>query len=614
MSKIVDGIVKDVSSIPKKIKSNFKKVGPKQYIIMLLPYILIAYFTNKFCYFWRISAGGGFGEKLTNFLNAVNNNLFKNPLPSFHPKDILYGVIGAIVLRLVVYYKSKNAKKYRHGEEYGSARWGTPKDAEPYMDAENEENNIILTETERLRLTGRFPAPKYERNKNVLVIGGSGSGKTRFFIKPNLMQLHSSYVVTDPKGTVVLECGKMFQKAGYKVKIFNTINFDRSMKYNPFVYIKDEKDILKFITTLMANTEGEGAQSGEDFWKKAERLLYIAYISFMFEYMPPEERTFETLLWMINVSETREDDETYKNLMDEKFDEIEQYDPDAFCLKQYKYYKLAAGKTAKSILISCAARLAVFDIKQIKDMTSEDEMELDMLGDEKTVLFIIISDTDSTFNFLVSIMYSQLFNLLCDRADNVYNGKLPVHVRCLCDEFANIGKIPMFEKLITTIRSREISACIILQTKSQLKAIYKDNADTIEGNCDTSIFLGGREKTTLKDLSEELGKETIDMYNTSDTRGNSPSYGTNFQKTGHDLMAVNELAIMDRGECICTIGGVRPFKSKKFDITKHKRYVELSDYDEKNRFNVEEYVKNPVHLKITKSTEVDIAVDLGEVG
>ncbi len=612
LGKAFSGIAKDLTSFPKKIVKKLKKMGAKRAILMFLPYVLVGYFGDKISYVCRLAEGGDTSAKMTNIMAGLGT-MFNNPLPSLHLKDLMIGILTGIAMRLVVYLKSKNAKKYRHGEEYGSARWGGEKDIAPYMDADNFQNNILLTETERLQLSGRPSGPKYARNKNILIIGGSGSGKTRFFIKPNLMQMHSSYVVTDPKGTVLIECGKMLKEGGYKIKVLNTINFDRSMHYNPMAYIRDQKDILKLVNTIILNTKGEGQQSGEDFWVKAERLLYTAYIAFIFEFMPPEDRTFATLIWMIDNSETREDDENYKNIMDEKFEEIEQYDPEDFAVRQYKKYKLAAGKTAKSILISCGARLAPFDIKELRDLTSTDDLELESLGDEKTALFVIISDTDSTFNFIVSIMYTQLFNLLCDRADNVYNGQLKVHVRCLLDEFANIGQIPQFEKLIATIRSREISACVVLQAKSQLKAIYKDNADTIEGNCDTLLFLGGSEKTTLKEISEMLGKETIDLYNTSDTRGNNPSYGTNYQKTGKELMSQDELAVMDGGKCIMRIRGVRPFFSNKFDITKHKRYPELSDFDPKNAFDVEAYVKNPAHFKVSKSTVIDMAVDLGEL-
>ena len=533
MSKIVDGIVKDIKSVPEKAKAKLKGGDAKKLLLQNFPYFLFAYVFNKVAWLYRINPKEAAFDKVFDMMNSIDK-AFANPLPSFHLQDVLIGVAGGIAFKLIVYYKAKNAKKFRYGREYGSARWGNEKDMEPYV-APVFENNVILTETERLMMSGRPKEPKYARNKNILVIGGSGSGKTRFFVKPNLMQMHSSYVVTDPKGTVLVECGKMLLKNGYKVKVLNTINFKKSMHYNPFAYIRSEKDILKLVNTIIVNTKGEGQQSGEDFWVKAEKLYYTALIGYIWYECVEEEQNFTTLLDMINASEAREDDEEFKNPVDLMFDELEEREPDHFAVKQYKKYKLAAGKTAKSILISCGARLAPFDIKELRDLTSYDELELDMLGDEKTALFVIISDTDDTFNFIVSIMYTQLFNLLCDRADDVYNGRLPVHVRCLLDEFANIGQIPKFEKLIATIRSREISASIILQSKSQLKAIYKDNADTIEGNCDTTLFLGGKEKTTLKELAEVLGKETIDLYNTSDTRGTSQSYGLNYQKTGKDM-------------------------------------------------------------------------------
>ena len=604
MSKIIDGIAKDLKAIPETLKAKTAGVDKKKLILMNLPYILAGYFCDKIAWLWRVSPGSNASDKMMAAMNGLND-LFSNPLPSFSPKDLLIGIAGGVALRLVVYFKAKNAKKFRQGVEYGSARWGNAKDIEPYVDPVFE-NNVILTETERLMMSGRPKQPKYARNKNILVIGGSGSGKTRFFVKPNLMQMHSSYVVTDPKGTVLVECGKMLLKNGYKVKVLNTINFKKSMHYNPFAYIRSEKDILKLVNTIILNTKGEGQQSGEDFWVKAEKLYYTALIGYIWYECVEEEQNFTTLLDMINASEAREDDEEFKNPVDLMFDELEEREPDHFAVKQYKKYKLAAGKTAKSILISCGARLAPFDIKELRDLTSYDELELDMLGDEKTALFVIISDTDDTFNFIVSIMYTQLFNLLCDRADDVYNGRLPIHVRCLLDEFANIGQIPKFEKLIATIRSREISASIILQSKSQLKAIYKDNADTIEGNCDTTLFLGGKEKTTLKELAEVLGKETIDLYNTSDTRGTSQSYGLNYQKTGKELMSQDEIAVMDGGKCIMQLRGVRPFFSNKFDITKHKQYHLLSDYDEKNAFDIEKYVKNLYHAKIRNNDTVDV--------
>ena len=611
MSKIIDGIAKDLKAIPETLKAKTAGVDKKKLILMNLPYILAGYFCDKIAWLWRVSPGSNASDKMMVAMNGLND-LFSNPLPSFFPKDLLIGIAGGVALRLVVYFKAKNAKKFRQGVEYGSARWGNAKDIEPYVDPVFE-NNVILTETERLMMSGRPKQPKYARNKNILVIGGSGSGKTRFFVKPNLMQMHSSYVVTDPKGTVLVECGKMLLKNGYKVKVLNTINFKKSMHYNPFAYIRSEKDILKLVNTIILNTKGEGQQSGEDFWVKAEKLYYTALIGYIWYECVEEEQNFTTLLDMINASEAREDDEEFKNPVDLMFDELEEREPDHFAVKQYKKYKLAAGKTAKSILISCGARLAPFDIKELRDLTSYDELELDMLGDEKTALFVIISDTDDTFNFIVSIMYTQLFNLLCDRADDVYNGRLPIHVRCLLDEFANIGQIPKFEKLIATIRSREISASIILQSKSQLKAIYKDNADTIEGNCDTTLFLGGKEKTTLKELAEVLGKETIDLYNTSDTRGTSQSYGLNYQKTGKELMSQDEIAVMDGGKCIMQLRGVRPFFSNKFDITKHKQYHLLSDYDEKNAFDIEKYVKNLYHAKIRNNDTVDEVEDVGEI-
>jgi len=611
MSKIVNGILKDIKSVPEKAKSKLKGGDLKKLLLLNFPYLLFAYVFNKMAWLYRVSAKEAALDKVLDMINRIDR-AFKNPLPSFQLQDILIGVAGGIAIKLAVYYKAKNAKKFRHGMEYGSARWGNEKDIEPYVDPVFE-NNVILTETERLMMSGRPREPKYARNKNMLVIGGSGSGKTRFFVKPNLMQMHSSYVVTDPKGTVLVECGKMLLKNGYKVKVLNTINFKKSMHYNPFAYIRSEKDILKLVNTIIVNTKGEGQQSGEDFWVKAEKLYYTALIGYIWYECVEEEQNFTTLLDMINASEAREDDEEFKNPVDLMFDELEEREPDHFAVKQYKKYKLAAGKTAKSILISCGARLAPFDIKELRDLTSYDELELDMLGDEKTALFVIISDTDDTFNFIVSIMYTQLFNLLCDRADDVYNGRLPVHVRCLLDEFANIGQIPKFEKLIATIRSREISASIILQSKSQLKAIYKDNADTIEGNCDTTLFLGGKEKTTLKELAEVLGKETIDLYNTSDTRGTSQSYGLNYQKTGKELMSQDEIAVMDGGKCIMQLRGVRPFFSNKFDITKHKQYHLLSDFDAKNAFDIEKYVKNLSRLTVKPEMKVDEVFDAGVI-
>ncbi|WP_199654304.1 VirD4-like conjugal transfer protein, CD1115 family [Roseburia sp. AM23-20] len=611
MSKVIDGIIKDLKSIPKTVQEKTKSVDKKKLVLMSMPYVLAGYFCDKLAWLWRVSPGQDASAKMMAAMEGMDD-LFANPLPSVFPRDLLIGIAGGAALRLMVYLKAKNAKKFRQGVEYGSARWGTAKDIEPYVDPVFE-NNIILTETERLMMSGRPKHPKYARNKNILVIGGSGSGKTRFFVKPNLMQMHSSYVVTDPKGTVLVECGKMLAKNKYRIKVLNTINFKKSMRYNPFAYIRSEKDILKLVNTIILNTKGEGQQATEDFWVKAEKLYYTALIGYIWYECVEEEQNFTTLLDMINASEAREDDEEFKNPVDLMFDELEEREPDHFAVKQYKKYKLAAGKTAKSILISCGARLAPFDIKELRDLTSYDELELDMLGDKKTALFVIISDTDDTFNFIVSIMYTQLFNLLCDRADDVYNGRLPIHVRCLLDEFANIGQIPKFEKLIATIRSREISASIILQSKSQLKAIYKDNADTIEGNCDTTLFLGEKEKTTLKELAEVLGKETIDLYNTSDTRGTSQSYGLNYQKTGKELMSQDEIAVMDGGKCIMQLRGVRPFFSDKFDITKHKQYHLLSDYDEKNTFDIEKYVKNLNHARIRNNDTVDEVEDVGEI-
>ena len=611
MSNIVSGIAKDLKAIPKNLKAKTGNLDKKKLVLMNLPYMLAGYFCDKIAWLWRVSPGQDASAKMMAVMAGMED-LFSNPLPSFYPKDLLIGVCCGVALRLAVYFKAKNAKKFRQGVEYGSARWGNAKDIEPYMDSEFE-NNILLTQTERLMMSGRPKQPKYARNKNILVIGGSGSGKTRFFVKPNLMQMHSSFVVTDPKGTVLVECGKMLKKGKYKIKVLNTINFAKSMHYNPFAYLRSEKDILKLVNTIIVNTKGEGQQSGEDFWVKAEKLYYTALIAYIWYEAPEEEQNFAMLIDMIDASEAREDDENFKNAVDLLFDELAEKDPNHFAVRQYAKYKLAAGKTAKSILISCGARLAPFDIKELRDLMEYDDLELDTLGEQKTALFVIISDTDATFNFVVSIMYSQLFNLLCDKADDVYNGRLPVHVRMLLDEFANIGQIPQFEKLIATIRSREISASIILQSKSQLKAIYKDNADTIEGNCDTTLFLGGKEKTTLKDLEDVLGKETIDLYNTSDTRGTSQSYGLNYQKTGKALMSQDEIAVMDGGKCIMQLRGVRPFFSDKFDITKHGRYKELSDYDQKNAFDIEDYVKHLHHMKVTPNTEVDEAFDCGEV-
>ena len=593
MSNIIEGITKDLKAIPKNLKAKAGGMDTKKLVLLNLPCIFVGYFCDKVAWLWRVSEGVNASDKMMAIMNRFDK-LFANPLPSVHLRDLLIGVAGGIALRLVVYYKAKNAKKFRQGVKYGSARWGNAKDIEPYMDAVFE-NNVLLTQTERLMMSGRPKEPKYARNKNILVIGGSGSGKTRFFVKPNLMQMHSSYVVTDPEGTVLVECGKTLKRGKYKIKVLNTINFAKSMHYNPFAYIRSEKDILKLVNTIIVNTKGEGQQSGEDFWVKVEKLYYTALIAYIWYEAPEEEQNFAMLIDLIDASEAREDDENFKNAVDLLFEELEAEKTNHFAVRQYKKYKLAAGKTSKSILISCGARLAPFDIKELRDLMEYDELELDTLGEEKTALFVIISDTDATFNFVVSIMYSQLFNLLCDKADDVYSGRLPVHVRMLLDEFANIGQIPQFEKLIATIRSREISASIILQSKSQLKAIYKDNADTIEGNCDTTLFLGGKEKTTLKELAEVLGKETIDLYNTSDTRGTSQSYGLNYQKTGKELMSQDEIAVMDGGKCIMQLRGVRPFFSDEFDITKHKRYKELSDFDPKNAFDIEDYVKHLQH-------------------
>ena len=557
----------------------------KKKIISNLPFLIFFWIFDKLSYTVRLSEE----NILISVVKGVSE-LTKAPLLSFHFTDISIGAIGALAVKGILYLRSKNAKKFRKGIEYGSARWGTPEDIKPYID-EDFYNNILLTNTERLTMNSRPKNPKFARNKNVLVIGGSGSGKTRFFVKPNLMQMTTSYCVTDPKGTILVECGKMLQKGGYKIRSLNTINFKKSMHYNPFAYIRSEKDILKLVNVIIANTKGDGEKSGEDFWVKAERLLYCALIGYIYYEAPEEEKNFITLLDLINASEAREDDENYKSPVDMLFDRLAEREPEHFAVKQYVKFKQAAGKTLKSILISCGARLAPFDIKELRDLMEYDELELDTLGDEKTALFVIISDTDDTFNFVVAIMYSQLFNLLCDKADNEYGGRLPVHVRCLLDEFSNIGQIPKFEKLISTIRSREISACIILQAQSQLKAIYKDNADTIIGNCDTTLFLGGKEKSTLKELSETLGKETIDMYNTSETRSNQNSYGTNYQKLGKELMSQDELSVMDGGKCILQLRGVRPFLSDKYDITKHPRYKMLSDYDKKNAFDMEKYMK-----------------------
>lgn len=589
-----------IDKILKDIKGLFKVRDKARFVKQNIPYLAFFYVGNIFSHHVRSYIGGDVIDKIFQGILELNTMSF---IPSIHLIDILVGVGVAALIKFIVYTKGKNAKKFRQGKEYGSARWGNKKDIEPYMD-EKFQNNILLTQTERLTMNGRPSNPKYARNKNVLVIGGSGSGKTRFFVKPNLMQMHSSYCVTDPKGTIVLECGKMLEDNGYEIKILNTINFKKSMKYNPFAYLRSEKDILKLVQTIIANTKGEGEKAGEDFWVKAEKLYYTALIGYIFYEAPREEKNFATLLDMIDASEVREDDETYMNPIDRLFEALEKKEPTHFAVKQYKKYKLAAGKTAKSILISCGARLAPFDIQELRDLMKEDELELDTLGDRKTALFVIISDTDDTFNFVVSIMYSQLFNLLCDKADDVYGGRLPVHVRCLLDEFANIGLIPKFEKLIATIRSREISASIILQAQSQLKAIYKDNADTIVGNCDSTLFLGGKEKTTLKELSETLGKETIDLYNTSETRSNQKSFGLNYQKTGKELMSQDEITVMDGSKCIFQLRGVRPFLSDKFDITKHKNYKLLEDYDKKNLFDIEGYMKRRGKAKLNKDTVI----------
>ena len=556
-------------------------------LALCLPYILLGLVATNFGEAWRLSEGKELGDKIMSMMGTISV-AFANPLPSLHPLDILVGLCCGAGLRLAVYLRGKNAKKYRHGMEYGSARWGTAKDIEPFM-APKFADNIILTKTERLMMSNRPPDPKNARNKNVLVVGGSGSGKTRFWLKPNLLQCHSSYVVTDPKGSIVVECGNALLKNGYKVRILNTINFKKSMHYNPFAYVHSEKDILKLVTTLMTNTKGEGS-GGDPFWEKSERLLLTALIAYLHYEAPVEEQNFATLMEMLNTMQVLEDDEEYQNPVDLLFEELAKKKPNSFAGRQYKLYKLAAGKTAKSILISCGARLAPFDIQELRDLTMYDELQLDTLGDKKTALFLIMSDTDSTFNFLISMVYTQLFNLLCDKADDVYGGKLPIHVRCLIDECANIGQIPNLEKLVATIRSREISACLVLQARSQLKAIYKDNADTIVGNMDSQIFLGGSEPTTLKDLSEMLGKETIDAFNTSDTRGNSPSYGTTFQKMGHELLSRDELAVLDGGKCILQLRGVRPFLSDKYDLTQHPNYKLTSDYDPKNTFDIEKYL------------------------
>ena len=596
-----------IKNIKKKLKG-FQVRPPNAEVIkkvlLHIPYVVVFYVVNKCTWLYQYCRGSTVVDRLMVLL--MNYPLaFKKLLPSIQPKSLAAGTIAAVSVWAVVYFKGKNGKKFRQGEEYGSARWGNEKDIAPFIDPVFE-NNILLTQTERLTMNSRPKAPKYARNKNVIVIGGSGSGKTRFYVKPNLMQMtdHVSYVVTDPKGTIIVECGKMLVNGGYRIKVLNTINFKKSMHYNPFHYIRSEKDILKLVNTIIANTKGEGEKSTEDFWVKAERLLYSALIGYIWYEAPEEEQNFSTLLEFINASETREDDEEFKNAVDELFEELEAENPEHFAVRQYRKYKLAAGKTAKSILISCGARLAPFDIQELREIMSYDEMELDMIGDQRTAMFVIISDTDDTFNFVVAIMYTQLFNLLCDKADDEHGGRLPYHVRLLLDEFSNIGQIPKFDKLIATIRSREISASIILQSQSQLKTIYKDAAETITGNCDTVLFLGGKESSTLKEISETLGKETIDLYNTSDTRGSNRSYGLNYQKTGKELMSRDELAVMDGEKCILQLRGVRPFLSNKYDITKHKRYKELADYDKKNAFDVEKYLNH--NLTFSKDTEFEM--------
>lgn len=587
-----------------------KKVNMKKLLILNVPYFLIGAVATNLGEAWRIAEGTNMSEKLQGMvIGGAFGTAFSNPMPSFHPIDLLVGLAVGGALRLAVYLKGKNAKKYRHNVEYGSARWGTHEDIEPFIDKKFS-NNVLLSQTERITMNGRPPEPKYARNKNVLVVGGSGSGKTRFFIKPNALQMNSSLVITDPKGTVVNEIGTALVKNNYRMKIFNTINFKKSMHYNPFAYVHDEKDILKLVTTLIANTKGEG-KGGDEFWEKAEKLLYSALIGYIHYEAPEEEQNFSTLLEMINAMEVREDDEEFKNPVDLMFDELAEREPDHFAVRQYAKYKLAAGKTAKSILVSCGARLAPFDIKELREVTAYDELELDTLGDKKTSLFLIMSDTDATFNFLISMIYTQLFNLLCEKADDVYGGRLPIHVTCLIDEMANIGQIPNLEKLMATIRSREISACLVLQAKSQLKAIYKDNADTIIGNCDSQIFLGGSEQTTLKDLNTTLGKETIDMYNTGETRGQSQSYNMNYQKLGHDLMSIDELAVMDGSKCIVQVRGVRPFFSDKYDLTQHPMYHLTADADKRNWFDIEKFLKKKDNL-ILKADDQFTVIEVTE--
>ena len=584
-----------------------KPLNIKKFLLPNIPYVFIALFATKLGQAWRLAPGMDFSGKALHLMEGFAA-AFQSALPSFHPIDLCVGVAAALLIRLIVYVKGKNAKKFRKNLEYGSARWGKPEDIAPYVDPKFE-NNVILTQTERLMMSNRPKDPKTARNKNVLVVGGSGSGKTRFFIKPNLMQLHSSYVVTDPKGSIAVECGKLMLRNGYKVKIFNSINFKKSHHYNPFAYIHSEKDILKLVTTLIANTKGDG-KSGDDFWQKAETLLYTALIGYIHYEAPEEEQNFATLIEFINAMEVREDDETFENNVDLAFKELAQREPNHFAVRQYKKYKLAAGKTAKSINISCGARLAPFDIQELREITMYDELELDTLGDRKTALFLIMSDTDSTFNFLISMIYSQLFNLLCEKADDVYGGRLPVHVRCLIDECANIGQIPNLEKLMATIRSREISACLVLQAQSQLKALYKDNADTIIGNCDSSIFLGGKEPGTLKELNQALGKETIDTFNTGESRGREVSHSLNYQKLGKDLATIDELAVLDGGKCILQLRGVRPFLSDKYDITRHPNYKYLSDANPRNAFDIEKYLSTRL---VPKADEVYEVFDVGSV-
>ena len=598
-----------LKEIQKDMKNLVKIRDKKRFVLQNLPYLFFFYLGNLFSAHTRSYVGGDVIDKISKAILEIQKMSF---IPSIHSIDVLIGIATAFLVKFIIHTKMKNAKKFRQGVEYGSARWGSSKDIEPYLD-EKFENNILLTNTESLTMNSRPKNPKFARNKNVLVVGGSGSGKTRFFLKPNLMQMHSSYVVTDPKGTVLIECGKMLEKNGYEIKVLNTINFKKSMHYNPFAYLRSEKDILKLVQTIMANTKGEGEKSTEDFWTKAERLYYTALIGYLYYEAPEEEQNFESLLAFIDASEVREEDENFKNAVDYIFDALEKEKPNHFAVKQYRKYKLAAGKTAKSILISCGARLAAFDIEELRNLMEYDEMGLDTIGDKKTALFIIISDTDDTFNFVVAMMYTQLFNLLCDKADDEYGGRLPVHVRCLLDEFSNIGQIPKFEKLIATIRSREISASIILQAKSQLKAIYKDHSDTILGNCDSELFLGGKEGTTIKELSENLGKETIDLYNTSETRSNQKSFGLNYQKLGKELMSRDELKVMDGGKCILEIRGARPFYSDKFDITKHKNYKQLSDYNKKNAFDIEKYLKRKDNVSLKETMQVTL-VEIDDEG